>query len=72
MYKKREDLPNPLHIQMDRREIVPEKVLGIKQTATEETLQSIDATLKRIETILQIQLQNQFSASDARGRFSQQ
>lgn len=29
-----------------------ERVLGIKQSATEETLQSIDSTLKRIEAIL--------------------
>lgn len=30
----------------------PEDVLGIKDKATEETLQSIDSTLKRIEVIL--------------------
>lgn len=29
-----------------------ERALGIKRPATEETLQSIDSTLKRIETIL--------------------
>lgn len=31
---------------------IPEELLGIKQPATEETLQSIDSTLKRIEKIL--------------------
>lgn len=30
MYQKREDLPNPLHIQMDRREIVPEITIEVK------------------------------------------
>lgn len=32
--------------------MTPEEALGIKQPATEETLQSIDSTLKRIEKIL--------------------
>ena len=32
--------------------MTPEEALGIKQQATEETLQSIDGTLKRIEKIL--------------------
>lgn len=32
--------------------VIPEEVLGIKKPATEETLQSIDSTLKRIEAIL--------------------
>ncbi len=36
----------------------PEEVLGIKEKATEETLQSIDSTLKRIEIILQSQTQS--------------
>ncbi len=30
----------------------PEELLGIKNPATEETLQSIDSTLKRIEKIM--------------------
>ena len=32
--------------------MTPEEALGIKQKATEETLQSIDSTLKRIEKLL--------------------
>lgn len=32
--------------------MTPEEALGIKKTATEETLQSIDSTLKRIENLL--------------------
>lgn len=32
--------------------MTPEEALGIKQPATEETLQSIDSTLKRIEKLL--------------------
>ena len=32
--------------------MTPEESLGIKKQATEETLQSIDNTLKRIEAIL--------------------
>ena len=32
--------------------MTPEEMLGIKKPATEETLQSIDSTLKRIEAIL--------------------
>ena len=32
--------------------MTPEQALGIKEKATEETLQSIADTLKRIETIL--------------------
>lgn len=39
-----------------------EEALGIKKQATEETLQSIDSTLKRIEVILR-QLQNRFCVS---------
>ena len=38
--------------------MTPEEALGIRQSAKEETLQSIDDTLKRIEIIL-LQLQNQ-------------
>lgn len=40
--------------------MAPEEALGIKKPATEETLQSIDSTLKRIETILHL-VQNQLS-----------
>ena len=32
--------------------MTPEEMLGIKEKATEKTLQSIDSTLKRIEVIL--------------------
>lgn len=32
--------------------MTPEEALGIKKPATEETLRSIDRTLKRIEAIL--------------------
>ena len=40
-------------IEIPKREDVNVKeALGIKKPATEETLQSIDATLKRIEIIL--------------------
>lgn len=35
-----------------RKDMSVEEALGIKKPATEETLQSIDATLKRIEIIL--------------------
>lgn len=38
-----------------------EEALGIKSPATEETLQSIDGTLKRIEAIL-LEHKNQSSA----------
>lgn len=41
-----------------------DKALGIKKTATEETLQSIDNTLKHIETILRVQSQNLSFALD--------
>ena len=44
-----------------------ERAFGIKQTATEETLQSIDRTLKRIETILLNCTKSQFCALDAQG-----
>jgi len=40
-----------------------EEALGIKKPATEETLQSIDDTLKRIELIL-LHQQSQFCVSD--------
>lgn len=40
-----------------------EEALGIKKSATEETLQSIDSTLKRIEFILRLK-QNQSSVLD--------
>lgn len=40
-----------------------EEALGIKKTATEETLQSIDSTLKRIEIILLNQSKNQSCVS---------
>ena len=43
-----------------------EEALGIKKPATEETLQSIDSTLKRIEAILlhRQEQQNQSCVSD--------
>ena len=37
---------------------IEEQALGIKQQATEETLQSIDKTLKRIEAILFLACKN--------------
>lgn len=43
-----------------------EEALGIKKSATEETLQSIDSTLKRIEFILRLK-QNQSSVLDVPG-----
>ena len=49
----------------------PEELLGIKQNATEETLQSIERTLKRIEVIL-LQLQNQSFVLDVQDQFLQQ
>lgn len=50
-----------------------ENALGIKKPATEETLQSIDCTLKRIEAILrQGLLQSQSFALDVQDPFLQQ
>lgn len=50
-----------------------EDVLGIKKPATEETLQSIDGTLKRIEAILrQGLLQSQSFALDVQDPSLQQ
>ena len=43
------------------------EILGIKESATEETLQSIDSTLKRIEKIL---LENNMQSSDVDRRIS--
>lgn len=49
-----------------RQDINVEEVLGIKKSATEKTLQSIDATLKRIEVILLDQQKSQSYALDGR------
>lgn len=46
--------------------MTPEEILGIKKPATEETLQSIDGTLKRIEAIL-LEYRSQSSVSDGSG-----
>lgn len=48
--------------------MAPEEILGIKKQATEETLQSIDGTLKRIEVILRTQLQNRSFVLDDQGQ----
>lgn len=51
------------------REVNAEQALGIKEQATEETLQSIADTLKRIETILlQGQEQTRSCTLDVQGR----
>lgn len=49
-----------------RQDINVEGALGIKKSATEKTLQSIDATLKRIEVILLDQQKSQSYALDGR------
>ena len=48
-----------------------ERALGIKQSATEETLQSIDSTLKRIEAILLDHMKSQFCALDVQDPLEQ-
>lgn len=53
--------------------VIPYEALGIKQAATEETLQSIDSTLKRIEFILRQGLtQNLSCFLDVQDPFLQQ
>lgn len=49
-----------------RQDINVEGALEIKKSATEKTLQSIDATLKRIEVILLDQQKSQSYALDVR------
>lgn len=48
-----------------------ERALGIKQSATEETLQSIDSTLKRIEAILLNHTKTQSCALDVQDPLEQ-
>ena len=48
-----------------------ERALGIKQSATEVTLQSIDSTLKRIEAILLDHMKSQFCALDVQDPLEQ-
>lgn len=48
-----------------------ERALGIKQSATEETLQSIDSTLKRIEAILLDHMKSQFCVLDVQDPLEQ-
>lgn len=51
--------------------MTPEELLGIRERATEETLQSIDNTLKRIEIILHEITQTRFSVLDGRDSLAQ-
>lgn len=50
---------------------IEEQILGIKQPATEETLQSIDQTLKRIEAILFLACKNLRVLPDAQAPLEQ-